>query len=198
MNEKQDLSYIMIEDKTIPVVLERKERKTLSIGIQEDGSLMIKAPLYMKKETIERFLNQKRYWIYKQAKRMEDNRKNQIVYSREQERVLRQQARIKLTERTDYYKTILGVNYKRIRIADQKTRWGSCSSTGTISYNWHLVLLPDAILDYVVVHELCHLRQMNHSEDFWKLVEGMLPDYQSRRKWLKDNGDRYLATHTLE
>ena len=109
MNEKQDLSYIMIEDKTIPVVLERKERKTLSIGIQEDGSLMIKAPLYMKKETIERFLNQKRYWIYKQAKRMEDNRKNQIVYSREQGRVLRQQARIKLTERTDYYKKILGV-----------------------------------------------------------------------------------------
>ena len=198
MNEKQDLSYIMIEDKTIPVVLERKERKTLSIGIQEDGSLMIKAPLYMKKETIERFLNQKRYWIYKQAKRMEDNRKNQIVYSREQERVLRQQARKRLTERTDYYKTILGVNYKRIRIADQKTRWGSCSSTGTISYNWHLVLLPDAILDYVVVHELCHLRQMNHSKDFWKLVEGMLPDYQSRRKWLKDNGNRYLATHTVE
>ena len=156
MNEKQDLSYIMIEDKTIPVVLERKERKTLSIGIQEDGSLMIKAPLYMKKENIERFLNQKRYWIYKQAKRMEDNRKNQIVYSREQERVLRQQARIKLTERTDYYKKILGVEYKRIRIADQKTRWGSCSSTGTISYNWNLVLLPDAILDYVVVHELCH------------------------------------------
>ena len=198
MNEKQDLSYIMIEDKTIPVVLERKERKTLSIGIQEDGSLMIKAPLYMKKETIERFLNQKRYWIYKQAKRMEDNRKNQIVYSREQERVLRQQARIKLTERTDYYKKILGVEYKRIRIADQKTRWGSCSSTGTISYNWHLDLLPDAILDYVVVHELCHLQHMNHSKDFWDLVECILPDYRSRRKLLKENGERYLATHTAK
>lgn len=198
MNEKQDLSYIMIEDKTIPVVLERKERKTLSIGIQEDGSLMIKAPLYMNKETIERFLNQKRYWIYKQAKRMEDNRKNQIVYSREQESVLRQQARIKLTERTDYYKKILGVEYKRIRIADQKTRWGSCSSTGTISYNWHLVLLPDAILDYVVVHELCHLQHMNHSKDFWDLVECILPDYRSRRKWLKENGERYLATYTAK
>ena len=188
----------MSEDKTIPVVLERKERKTLSIGIQEDGSLMIKAPLYMKKEAIERFLNQKRYWIYKQAKRMEDNRKNQIVYSREQECVLRQQARIKLTEHTDYYKKILGVEYKRIRIADQKTRWGSCSSTGTISYNWHLVLLPDAILDYVVVHELCHLQHMNHSKDFWDLVECILPDYRSRRNWLKENGERYLATHTAK
>ncbi|MDD6000119.1 MAG: SprT family zinc-dependent metalloprotease [Lachnospiraceae bacterium] len=198
MNEKQDLSYITIEDKTIPVVLERKERKTLSIGIQEDGSLMIKAPLYMKQEIIERFLNQKRYWIYKQVKRMEDNRKNRIVYSREQERVLRQQARIRLTERTDYYKKILGVDYNRIRIADQKTRWGSCSSTGTISYNWHLVLLPDAILDYVVVHELCHVIQMNHSKEFWALVEQVLPDYRMRRKWLKEKGDQYLRTHMVE
>ncbi len=193
-----DASYIVIEDRTIPVVLERRNRKTLSIGIREDGTLLIKAPMQMQQKVIERFVAQKRFWIYKQVLRMENNCENQVVYTKEQEKELRQQARKRLTERTDYYKTILGVNYKRIRIADQKTRWGSCSSTGTISYNWHLVLLPDAILDYVVVHELCHLRQMNHSKDFWKLVEGMLPDYQSRRKWLKDNGDRYLATHTLE
>ena len=195
MNET---SYIVIEDRTIPVVLERSDRKTLSIGIREDGTLLIKAPYQMQQKVIDRFVAQKHFWIYKQVQRMENNRRNQVVYTKEQEKELRQQARKRLTERTDYYKTILGVDYKRIRIADQKTRWGSCSSTGTISYNWHLVLLPDAILDYVVVHELCHLRQMNHSKDFWKLVEGILPDYQSRRKWLKENGDRYLATRTEE
>lgn len=195
MNET---SHIVIEDRTIPVVLERSNRKTLSIGIREDGTLLIKAPYQMQQKVIDRFVAQKRFWIYKQVQRMENNRRNQVVYTKEQEKELRQQARKRLTERTDYYKTILGVDYKRIRIADQKTRWGSCSSTGTISYNWHLVLLPDAILDYVVVHELCHLRQMNHSKDFWKMVEGILPDYQSRRKWLKDNGDRYLATRTVE
>lgn len=195
MNET---SHIVIEDRTIPVVLERSNRKTLSIGIREDGTLLIKAPYQMQQKVIDRFVAQKRFWIYKQVQRMENNRRNQVVYTKEQEKELRQQARKRLTERTDYYKTILGVDYKRIRIADQKTRWGSCSSTGTISYNWHLVLLPDAILDYVVVHELCHLRQMNHSKDFWKMVEGILPDYQSRRKWLKENGDQYLATHTAE
>lgn len=193
-----DASYIVIEDRTIPVVLERSDRKTLSIGIREDGTLLIKAPYQMQQKVIDRFVAQKRFWIYKQVQRMENNRRNQVIYSKEQEKELRQQARKRLTERTDYYKTILGVDYSRIRIADQKTRWGSCSSTGTISYNWHLVLLPDAILDYVVVHELCHLRQMNHSKDFWNLVESILPDYRSRRKWLKEDGNQYLATHTME
>lgn len=198
MCDGQAASYIVIEDRTIPVVLERKERKTLSIGIREDGVLLIKAPLHMRQAVIDRFITQKRFWIYKQLQRMEEGRKNQIVYSKEQERALRQEARNRLTQRTDYYKTILGVEYNRIRIADQKTRWGSCSSTGTISYNWHLVLLPDAILDYVVVHELCHRLQMNHSKEFWKLVEQVLPDYRTRRKWLKDNGDQYLHTRTEE
>ena len=106
--------------------------------------------------------------------------------------MLREQARKVLTERTDYYKEILKVDYQRIRIGAQKTRWGSCSSRGTISYNWHLVLMPERIMDYVVVHELCHLVEMNHSPAFWKKVSEILPDYEDRRKWLKENGKRYM------
>ena len=78
------------------------------------------------------------------------------------------------------------------RIAGQKTRWGSCSSNKTLSFNWKLMLAPPKVLDYVVVHEICHLREMNHSPRFWALVESLMPDYKQQRKWLKENG------HTLE
>ena len=121
-----------------------------------------------------------------------------VTYSRQEERSYREKARAILTDKTEYYGRLIGVTYNRIRIADQKTRWGSCSSRGTISYNWHLILLPENILDYVVVHELCHLLEMNHSPRFWSQVEKILPDYRERRNWLKKKGGTYLQTKIEE
>lgn len=181
-----------IEDLDIPVELQRGKRKTLVLSITKEGQLLIKAPLQMPEKEIERFIGQRRYWIYKQAKRMLQENENRVVRSEEEIQVLKEQARKVLTERTDYYKEMLKVDYQRIRIGDQKTRWGSCSSRGTISYNWHLVLMPERIRDYVVVHELCHLVEMNHSSAFWKKVAEILPDYEDRRKWLKENGSHYF------
>ena len=184
--------YLVIEDLNISVILKREKRKTLAITITPEGSLLIKAPFQMKEKEIERFIGQKRYWIYKQAKRVIEENKHRVCRSEEEINELREQAREVLTQKTDYYKQILKVDYQRIRIGNQKTRWGSCSSRGTISYNWHLILMPERIMDYVVVHELCHLLEMNHSAAFWKKVSEILPDYQSRRKWLKENGNQYL------
>jgi predicted metal-dependent hydrolase len=96
-----------------------------------------------------------------------------------------------LEQRTSYYSKIINVNIKKITIKDQKTIWGSCSSRGNINYNYRLVMAPISIIDYVVVHELCHLIHMNHSKDYWKTVESILPDYEERRQWLNYNG------HTL-
>ena len=143
-------------------------------------------------------MKQKSYWIYKHVKKVEENRANMVTYSRQEERSYREKARAILTDKTEYYGRLIGVTYNRIRIADQKTRWGSCSSRGTISYNWHLILLPENILDYVVVHELCHLLEMNHSPRFWSQVEKILPDYRERRNWLKKKGGTYLQTKTEE
>ena len=95
-------------------------------------------------------------------------------------------------ERTAYFAKRMGVTYKRITIREQKTRWGSCSSAGNLNFNWLLILAPPEVLDYVVVHELCHRREMNHSQAFWKEVEKILPDYRERQKWLKDNGWRLM------
>jgi predicted metal-dependent hydrolase len=82
---------------------------------------------------------------------------------------------------------------KRIRIAGQRTRWGSCAASGTVSLNWRLGLAPHAVLDYVVVHELCHLREPNHGPGFWALVEQRRPHYRAARRWLRDNGHALLA-----
>lgn len=185
------LDYLKIEELKIPIELNRAKRKTLAVTITPEGSLLIKAPERMTEKEIKRFLEQRRFWIYKQTKHMLAASADRIYRSEEEIKRLREQARIVLTEKTEYYKSIIGVEYRRLRIGDQKTRWGSCSSKATISYNWRLVLMPEKIMDYVVVHELCHLLEMNHSKVFWNHVSDVIPDYKVRRKWLKENGDRY-------
>ena len=87
----------------------------------------------------------------------------------------------------------LGVRWSRIDIRDQRSRWGSCSTRGTLSFNWRLVLAPFEVLDYVVVHELCHLREPNHSRKFWRLVESRRPDWRRHRDWLHEHGPELLA-----
>lgn len=181
-----------IEELHIPVVCRRNDRKTLAITVTQEGKLLVKAPLRMPDREIMRFLKQKQYWIYKQTKHVLEDMQKRVVRSEEEIERLKLQARRVLTGKTDYYKCLLGVNYQRIRIGSQRTRWGSCSTRGTISYNWHLILMPEQIMDYVVVHELCHLLEMNHSERFWKKVGELLPDYENRRKWLRENGSHYL------
>lgn len=98
------------------------------------------------------------------------------------------EARQLLEDRIKKYSSFIGVFPERLTIREQKTRWGSCSSKGNINFNWKLVMSPLEVVDYVVVHELCHLREMNHSEKFWRLVEAVIPQYKVYRKWLKDNG----------
>lgn len=99
-------------------------------------------------------------------------------------------ARDIFTRKAEYYARIMDVTYGRISIREQKTRWGSCSSQGNLNFNWRLILAPEDVLDYVVVHELAHRKEMNHSKAFYAIVESVLPDYHTSRKWLRDNGDR--------
>jgi len=100
----------------------------------------------------------------------------------------KKRARTVLTERVQFFADKYGFKVGKIRISSARTRWGSYSSKGTLSFTWRLVMAPLEIIDYVVVHELCHLKDMNHSNAFWAQVEIILPDYKRRRKWLKENG----------
>ncbi len=105
----------------------------------------------------------------------------------------RKQADIHLKERTSAISKTLGFTFNNIRIKDQKTRWGSCSSKNNINLSWRLVLLPQKVMDYVIIHELCHLQEMNHSDRFWSLVEQYCPDYKTSKKYLKKHSQKIQA-----
>lgn len=89
--------------------------------------------------------------------------------------------------RVKYWASVLGLEYGRVFVKDQRTLWGSCSGRKNLNFNWRLAAAPPEALDYVVIHELCHLREMNHSKRFWALVSAACPDYKARRRWLRDN-----------
>ncbi len=110
----------------------------------------------------------------------------------------REEARNILEKRVAYYHPLTGGRYTAVTVRDQKSRWGSCSSRGTLSFNYRLIFAPPEILDYVVVHELCHLTHMNHSKDFWNKVGSVIPDYKLRRKWLREHGEELCAEAHLE
>ncbi len=98
------------------------------------------------------------------------------------------QAREIFWAKLNQFAALMGVEYRQFRLKDQKTRWGSCSALGNINLNWRVILAPECVVDYLVVHELAHLRYLNHSSDFWHVVETYLPDYRGLRSWLKEHG----------
>jgi predicted metal-dependent hydrolase len=104
------------------------------------------------------------------------------------EKWYKKEARTIFNERVAYYATKNGFDVKKVKLSSARTRWGSCSAKGYINLTWRLVMAPLEIIDYVVVHELCHLREANHSKAYWAQVVAIMPDYKSRRKWLKENG----------
>lgn len=177
--------------------LVRSSRKSLTLQICEDGSLVVRAPLRMSEERICAFLQEKDGWIRshqeKLVRQREQRRREVAPLSPEQREACVEQALVRFAQRAAYYAPLVGVIFGRITIRDQKTRWGSCSRAGNLNFNFRLVMAPPEILDYVVVHELCHRKQMNHSPFFWAEVARVLPDYEQRRRWLRENGWRLMG-----
>ena len=164
--------------------------------IEPDLSVLIRAPYYMPKKEIDSFLDRSMDWIVKhrdEASRRMREREETPALSMEEIRQLADQAVKEIPERVRYYAPLVGVTYGRITIRNQKSRWGSCSSKGNLNFNCLLLLAPPDVMDYVIVHELCHRKEMNHSPQFWAEVARIMPDYETHRKWLKENGDRLLA-----
>ncbi len=168
----------------------RCDRKSYEVQIKPGGEVAIRAPFSLPDSVITEFLIQREDWIkskyYEQCKVRD--RKETDETSLKLEKRYRTAAMEYIPKRVAFYADVMGVSYGRITIRDAKTRWGSCSSIGNLSFSWRLMLAPFSVLDYVVIHELCHRIQMNHSKDFWRLVEQYCPDYKMKRKWLKENG----------
>lgn len=173
----------------------RARRKTLSIRITQEGNLEIRAPLGMPKGEIEAFLKEKAQWIEThRAKVLAEYAQGQEAPLGEEEILtLAEQMRQRLPEKLNRHAASMGVTFGRVTIRCQQTRWGSCSSRGNLNFNCLLMLAPEGVLDYVVVHELAHRKQMNHSALFWQEVERECPDYKKSLRWLKDRGGALLS-----
>jgi predicted metal-dependent hydrolase len=104
----------------------------------------------------------------------------------------KEKARLIITKKVEYFSSLLGFTYNRIAIRNQKTRLGSCSSKGNLNFNWQIINLPEEFMDYIIIHELSHLSNQNHSRNFWDKVAEIDPDYKIKHKWIKKNASKYI------
>lgn len=168
----------------------RSNRKTLALQIK-DGELIVRAPRNAKQTEIDIMIDRHWAWIEKHLQKAEQHRHAAEALeplTMEEIRTLADQALKVIPERVRYYAPLIGVTYGRITIRNQHTKWGSCSAQGNLNFNCLLMLTPPEVLDSVVVHELCHRKEMNHSDRFYAEVLRVFPEYKKWDKWLKDNG----------
>ncbi len=175
----------------IEYTLIRSRRKTVGMQIK-DGQVIVRAPMHLAKKAIDAFVLEHKDWI---DKHLAVSRAAQNVPKLTQSELeeLAAQAKQVIPARVAHYAALLGVEYGRITIRMQKTKWGSCSSKGNLNFNCLLMLAPPEVLDSVVVHELCHRKHMNHSRDFYAEIARVMPDYHARHAWLKQNGTALMA-----
>ncbi len=174
--------------------LVRSGRKTLAIEIR-GGEVIVRAPYRMPKGLIDGFVREKRLWIEKTLIKQEkavNSAQEADCLSPEEIDALREQALRVLPCFVHEYAPGIGVSWGRITIKLLRSRWGSCSEKGNLNFNCLLMLAPERVQRYIVVHELCHRKEMNHSAAFWREVGKVIPDYKACEKWLRDNGQAIM------
>lgn len=178
------------------VEVRRSKRKSAAIKITADMQIVVYVPLYVSDNEIERMIISKSKWIDEHMLKVQstiDERSKLEKITFEQVKELADQAVEYIPKRVKYYAEKENFVYNKITIKNLVSRWGSCSTKGNLNFNCLLMLTPDYVIDYIVVHELCHLREMNHSEKFWTEVEKIMPDYQRAELWLKQNGGNLIS-----
>ena len=174
---------------TIEIV--RSNRKSIGLEIKEAGKLLVRAPYRATEKEIFGVIESHQNWIEKYMHVVAEKQEHAAEvhkYTLEEIQQMAEEALKVIPPKVEKYAKMLGVTYGRITIRNQKTRWGSCSAKGNLNFNCLLMKAPEEVMDYVIVHELCHRIEMNHSKKFWDLVEQMMPDYRERREWLKKRG----------
>ncbi len=179
--------HIKIGTEHITYTLRKKKgAKYLRLAVLFDGALRVTAPWSVSQSSIERLLCEKSEWLLDKLRGLRLTAPRSTKAERQARYAeYKPVAQRLVEERLSFFNQRYQYAYRRVNIRDQKTRWGSCSSQQTLSFNYRLALLPSDLVDYVVVHELCHLREPNHSARFWTLVAEAIPDYRERRTALR-------------
>lgn len=170
----------------------RSKRKTIAIQVCTDCHIRVRAPYGLTNAEINAFVKEKEKWIEKHIRMIQEKQEQEVPVEKmslQEIQELADRALQVLPPKVQFYAGKIGVDYGRITIRNQKTRWGSCSGKGNLNFNCLLMLVPESVQDYVVIHELCHRKEMNHSQKFWAEVAKIMPDYQEKRKWLKEHGE---------
>ena len=178
------------ERKRMKLTIIRSGRKTLSMRVTGPDTVEIRAPRNIPQPQIDDFVRRHQAWLEKHLALMPPPAP---PFTEAEIRALAESALKVIPGCVRHYAALIGVGYGRVTIRNQKSKWGSCSAQGNLNFNCLLMLCPPEVLDYVVVHELCHRKEMNHSPRFWAEVEKYAPDYQMQRKWLKDEGSKLIA-----
>lgn len=177
MNDDQPISYLLR-------VHPRSRRIRLTIN--REGALTVTVPKWIHPSSIEQFILQKTVWIRAKMKQMKDASKILPLSGSVREyQQMKASALALVCDRMEVLNRHYGFPVNRITIRNQKSRWGSCSSRGNLNFSYRVALLPPHLADYIIVHELCHLREHNHSPRFWDLVAQTIPDYRAYRKQLR-------------
>lgn len=180
----------------IKIEIIRSSRKTLAIEIRPDMRVIVRAPYQASGSYIEQSITDRTDWIVEHLRKLEQKNRqcNDALpvkkLSNDELKKLADKACSYIPGRVAHFAPLVGVTYGRITIRNQRTRWGSCSSKGNLNFNWRLIFAPEEVVDYIVVHELAHRKEMNHSRAFYNVVASVLPDYKVQEKWLKENGEK--------
>jgi len=189
----------------IKYTVERSKRKSVGIVVERTGAVRVLAPKNVSLSEIQRIVMQKQSWIRSKlhhvsfTNQKKNRYKDTLPYmgseiekikvsdNKALERWYREQAKVLINERVAFWGHKMGRFPSQISVKAQKSRWGSCTSNGQLLLNWRLILAPIEVIDYVIIHELAHLYQMNHSKAFWSIVDQFDPHFKEKRRWLKQN-----------
>jgi predicted metal-dependent hydrolase len=170
-------------------IITYSKRKTLAIKITPQGTIQVSVPRLTPKWYINSFIKSRSNWIEKHLKTIENYKHNHEQYALNETQIekYKYHAKQAIPSMVENWSKIMGVEHTKTRISSAKTRWGSCSFTNTVSINWRLILLPKDCLEYVIIHELAHITEKNHSKNFWNIVEKHYPNYKQTRKTLQSH-----------
>lgn len=177
--KNQDISYTLHQN---------HGTKRLRLSVRHDGSILISAPIFLKETIIENFIQAKKDWLLSQIISLKN--KEKLITPKGHKNYIKHknEALLLITERIKKLNLKYNFQYNKISIKNQKTLWGSCSKNGNLNFNYKIIFLPSEIQDYIIIHELCHLKELNHSPNFWNLVTQELPEYKSIKIKLKKSG----------